>query len=95
MLKGSRKKIETQVENPLSIALEEIKQGKIDFEILMNENLEQDAGENLFMIGNEKSAEETLPGVDTEAESEMIDSTENEKADSDSEKVSADESKDD
>jgi len=95
LLKGSRKKIETQLENPLSIALDEIKQGKIDFEILLNENLEQNAGEKLFMIGNEKSAEETLPKVDPEAESEVIGSTENEKADSDSETVSEDESKDD
>lgn len=95
LLKGARKKIETQVENPLSIALEEIKQGKIDFEILLNEDLEQEPGENLFMIGNEGSAEATLSEADPEAESEAIDSTENEKVDSESEAVSEEKSEDD
>jgi DNA-directed RNA polymerase subunit omega len=93
LLKGSRKKIETQVENPLSIALEEIRQGKIDFEILMNEDLEKDASENLFMIGNEESTE-TAPSEDSpEAEPEMVESTED--TDSDSTNDSEDETKDD
>ena len=95
LLKGSRKKIETQVENPLSIALEEIKQGKVDFEILLSEDLEQESGENLFMIGNEESTEAVPSKADPEAASEMIDSNEKEEVDSDSKTVSEDKSEDD
>ena len=93
LLKGSRKKIETQVENPLSIALEEIKQGKIDFEILMNEDLEKDATENLFMIGNEESTEKAPSEDSPKAEPEMVESTED--VGSDSTVDSEDETKDD
>jgi DNA-directed RNA polymerase subunit omega len=39
LLAGSKKKIEIDAENPLTIAMAEIKQGKIDFEILLHEEM--------------------------------------------------------
>lgn len=47
LLGGSKKKIDINAENPLTIALAEIKDGKIDFEILLQEE----------MVGIENGAE--------------------------------------
>ncbi|MCK4943904.1 MAG: DNA-directed RNA polymerase subunit omega [Candidatus Aminicenantes bacterium] len=90
LLKGSRKKVETQVENPLSIALEEINQGKIDFEILSNKDLEQEAGENLLMMEAPESTELNLSETKVETESELVDSKKKGDDDSDSENKSGD-----
>ncbi len=84
LLKGNRKKVETQVENPLSIALEEIKQGKIDFEILSNKDLEQEAGENLLMMEAPESTELNLSETEEKNESELVDSEKKGDDDSDS-----------
>ena len=90
LLKGSRKKVVTQVENPLSIALEEIKQGKIDFEILSNEDLEQKAGENLLMVEAPESTELNLSETEEETKSKLVDSEKKGDDDSDSENKSED-----
>lgn len=90
LLKGSRKKVETQVENPLSIALEEIKQGKIDFEILLNKDLEQEAGENLLMMESSESTELNLSETEEKTESELVDSEKKGDDDSDSKNKSED-----
>ena len=37
ILKGSKKKVDVTAENPLTIAIQEMKEGKIDYEMLMNE----------------------------------------------------------
>jgi DNA-directed RNA polymerase subunit omega len=37
ILKGSKKKIDITAENPLTVAIQEMKEGKIDYEMLMNE----------------------------------------------------------
>jgi len=41
IINGSKKKVNVKAENPLTIALEEIRQGLINFEILTEEKLEQ------------------------------------------------------
>jgi DNA-directed RNA polymerase subunit omega len=90
LLKGSRKKVETQVENPLSIALEEIKQGKIDFEILSNKDLEQEAGEKLLMMESPESTELNLSETEEKTKSELVDSEKKGDDDSDSKNKSED-----
>ena len=95
LLKGGRKKIETQVENPLSVALEEIKQGKIDFEVLMNDDFEKEAAENLFMMQNQEASEETMAEDDTEDGEEVVDCEDDEEVETDSQDESEDESEDD
>lgn len=90
LLKGSRKRVVTQVENPLSIALEEIKQGKVDFEILLDEDPERKAGKNLLMMGAPESTELNLSETEEETESELVDSDEEGDDDSDSENKSED-----
>lgn len=85
ILIGSKKKIDINAENPLTIALEEIKQGKVDFEILLNEEIEQvEKGaemDELEMESGDKAGLESF----TENGSEGNDIEENE---SDSEEVS-------
>jgi len=49
IINGSKKRVNIKAENPLTIALEEIRQGLINFEILTEERLEE-----------KKSAEESL-----------------------------------
>jgi DNA-directed RNA polymerase subunit omega len=66
LLGGSKKKIDINAENPLTIALEEIKEGRIDFEILLQEE----------MVGIENGAEleegedQPVDGSDVETEPE-------------------------
>ena len=59
LLKGAKKKIDMVAENPLTISLEEIRNNKVDFEILLTEEqivaqaeqelVEADTGEEDFM----------------------------------------------
>jgi DNA-directed RNA polymerase subunit omega len=90
LLKGSRKKVDVQVENPLSIAMEEIKQGKIDFSILSNKDPEREAGEDLLMMEAPESTELNLPETEEETKSELVDSDEEGDGDSNSKNESKD-----
>jgi DNA-directed RNA polymerase omega subunit len=66
ILRGGKKKIDMNAENPLSVALEEIKQGKIDFEIILSEDETAiKTGEMLANEGNEM-AEESISEADPE-----------------------------
>lgn len=71
LLGGSKKKIEINAENPLTIALEEIKQGKVDFEVLLHDEmdgLETDTSlEGIEAESDEESGEESDSDADTEA----------------------------
>ena len=62
LINGSRKKVEMTAENPLTIALEEIAQGKVDFELL-----NKDYYEDEFEMMNE---EETKDEAEIEEGSE-------------------------
>ena len=67
LIGGARKKVESKSENPLTVAMEEFKQGKIDFDILNEEDtFFAQEPENL-----EGAAEAPLEGEETEAESEL------------------------
>lgn len=57
LISGSKQRVDAKAENPLTIALEEIIQGKIDFEILMMSDAELSA-EILGGGVGEESAEE-------------------------------------
>ena len=76
---GNKKRIDTDAENPLTIALEEIYEGKIDFQIFDDDenNIDKSERFHLSLDGNsddddssfridEESAEEFLFGKDDE-----------------------------
>jgi len=81
LLGGSKKKIELNAENPLTIAMEEIKQGKVDFEVLIHEEMGGVEEDLELDEGGVQSADESV----SETDSKKKDSQENE---SDSEEVS-------
>jgi DNA-directed RNA polymerase subunit omega len=70
LLHGGKKKVEMNAENPLSIALEEIKQGKIDYEIILNEDEDNMKTGEEMVNGENEIAEESLSESDLEEEPE-------------------------
>lgn len=61
LLRGGKKRIDMNAENPLTIALEEVKQGKVDYEIILSENgnaIENGEGP---VEGEMETADESLP----------------------------------
>jgi DNA-directed RNA polymerase subunit omega len=55
LIGGAKKKVECKSENPLTVAMEEFKQGKIDFDVLNEE-------ETLFTTDSENLQGEVVPG---------------------------------
>ncbi len=55
LIGGARKKVECKSENPLTVAMEEFKQGKIDFDVLNEE-------ESLFTADTETPEDTVEPG---------------------------------
>ncbi len=61
LISGSKQRIEIIAENPLTIAIEEIAQGKVDFEILDKEEMiarEELMKENAALIENDEEKEQ-------------------------------------
>jgi DNA-directed RNA polymerase subunit omega len=56
LLAGAKKRVDTTAENPLTIAIEEIYQGKIKFRILEENELIKDEGPKSLMLGNVEEA---------------------------------------
>ncbi|MCK4819634.1 DNA-directed RNA polymerase subunit omega [bacterium] len=65
LLHGAKKKIEMNAENPLTVALEEINQGKIDFEIILSKDGEGIETEDEVVNEQDKIKEETLSKAKT------------------------------
>ncbi len=65
LVNGAKKKVDIDAENPLSIAIEEINEGKINFHVLKEDELLRQ--EELFLSGqpeeNEISDEDLLEGL--------------------------------
>lgn len=76
LLRGAKRKVDLNAENPLSIALEEIKDGKIDYEIILTEDEKRvEAGEELVSEENEISEESLL---EPEPEESVVDDEDDE-----------------
>lgn len=89
LLRGSRKKVDLNFENPLSIALEEIKQGKIDFEILLQDDIPEAGAGVLETAGGNALSEDIFSEIDAEPDLEKendSDDQEQESAESEDEK---------
>jgi DNA-directed RNA polymerase subunit omega len=77
LIGGAKKKVEVKSDNPLTVALEEFKQGKIDFDVLYEEqSIFGDANDSTEGTveageadGNEAAAENATEGTQTESES--------------------------
>lgn len=79
LLRGSRKKVDMNAENPLSIALEEIKDGKIDYEIILTEEENKiETGEEMVSEEDEVSEESLL---ESEPEESVAEDDENDAGD--------------
>ncbi len=83
LIGGARRKIEIKSDNPLTIAMEEFRQGKIDFNVLNEE-------ENLFAMVDGESLEAPAAAVNGSEGEEDADEPESieeieEKAEADSE----------
>ena len=83
LLRGSKKKIDTTLMNPLSIALEEIKQGKINFEILTQEGTKDPEPVISFPSEENGISEVILSETESDDESEMGDTIEDDNDSSD------------
>ena len=70
IINGSKKKVNVKAENPLTIAMEEIRQGLINFEILTEEKLEQRRLEKENLEINQE-AEEGEKEEDNSSEAEL------------------------
>ncbi len=70
IINGSKKKVNLKAENPLTIAMEEIRQGLINFEILTEEKLEQRRLEKENLETNQE-AEEGEKEEDKSADTEL------------------------
>jgi len=76
LIAGSKKRVEIKAENPLTVALEEFRQGKIDFEILkeeesllkLNELNEASEGEPAAAVASEEGVTETDENSETAKE---------------------------
>jgi DNA-directed RNA polymerase subunit omega len=73
LIGGARRRVDIKSENPLSVAMEEFRQGKIDFDVLNEEeNLFAQASENLegaaATTGTVPAEEEGEGGADLGAE---------------------------
>jgi DNA-directed RNA polymerase subunit omega len=66
LIGGAKKKVDIKADNPLTIAMEEFKQGKIDFDILNEDN-------TLLNEESEGSQTEAADEIDPELESEAND----------------------
>lgn len=73
LLRGGKKKLELNMENPLSIALEEIRQGKIDFEILLQDDIPDIEHGMLETAGVNALSDEIFPEIEAEPDSETED----------------------
>lgn len=51
---GAKKRIDTSAENPLTIAIEEIYQGKVKFKLLEENELKKDEESTALLMGNEE-----------------------------------------
>jgi DNA-directed RNA polymerase subunit omega len=70
LIGGARKRVECKSENPLTVAIEEFKQGKIDFDVLNEEeNLFAPEAENLD--GPAEAAEIGAESEDADAEADI------------------------
>jgi DNA-directed RNA polymerase subunit omega len=56
LVAGAKKRVDTNAENPLTIAIEEIYQGKIKFKILEENEIIKDGESASLLIGNEEEA---------------------------------------
>jgi DNA-directed RNA polymerase subunit omega len=64
LLAGAKKRVDTTAENPLTIAIEEIYQGKVKFRILeKNEQIKEEEASSLI-LGNEEEAIEYESNVE-------------------------------
>ncbi len=70
LIGGARKKVECKSENPLTVAMEEFKQGKIDFDIL-NEEETLFAAEAENLEGVEAASAAGAEGEEEEDESDL------------------------
>lgn len=96
LLRGGKKKVDLNAENPLTVALEEIKQGKIDYEIILTEDLvaeetgeempdedQELAGESLSEFESEESLDEDEDetGTGDDGDAEVVAQTEDKQPD--------------
>ena len=58
LVAGAKKRVDTSAENPLTIAIEEIYQGKVKFRILEPDEQLKDEEAASLLIGNEEEAVE-------------------------------------
>lgn len=65
LIGGARRRLDVKSDNPLTVAMEEFRQGKIDFDVLNEED-------NLFSLEDEALAETAEP-VAEELEGEELD----------------------
>jgi DNA-directed RNA polymerase subunit omega len=56
LVAGAKKRIDTSAENPLTIAIEEIYQGKVKFKILEEHEQIMDEESRSLLLGNEEEA---------------------------------------
>ena len=56
LVAGAKKKVDTSAENPLTIALEEIFQGKVKFKLLEENDQIMDEEAASLLLGNEEEA---------------------------------------
>jgi DNA-directed RNA polymerase subunit omega len=73
LIGGARRKVDVRSENPLSVAMEEFRQGKIDFDVLNEEeNLLEQQAENaevaVAAAGGEESDNESDLGAEEAGE---------------------------
>jgi DNA-directed RNA polymerase subunit omega len=71
LLKGSKKRVDLNMENPLSIALEEIRQGKIDFEILLQDDIPVPENGTPETAGGNALSDDIFSEVESEPDSEI------------------------
>ena len=80
LVKGAKKKINMHAENPLTIALKEIENGLINFEIIDDAN-DRLALENLEALGNDKDEteeEDLLSYADDDDDEDYLEESEGE-----------------
>jgi DNA-directed RNA polymerase subunit omega len=67
LIAGSKKRVEVNAENPLTVALKELAEGKVGFEILDDNYMEQELGllteEETTEVEEEKSEQEDVAEV--------------------------------
>jgi DNA-directed RNA polymerase subunit omega len=56
LVAGAKKRVDTQAENPLTIAIEEIYQGKVKFKLLEENEQIMDEESASLLLGNEEEA---------------------------------------